>query len=353
MRLFSVLIDFDCFFDTRGIYKNSWGSDYLNFYNTIQEKESRLMHLEIGNSFTLAVTKDSKIYSWGLNDNCQLARPKKKKGIFYPPEKARIFNNINPKVIASGDEHSLLLDYSDNLYTWGSNIDGQLGLGHSKEIPSIIKLRKFEKKIKTVVAKGKFSYALTYTGDVWKWPFEGLEIVEFTPYILKNIEEGIKITNISCGYGFLIAISDNGMAFSTGQNEEGQLGLDDRKKREELTLIETFLEKREKVLEVACGGKHSICKTYLGRVYTWGHGANGQLGTGSGYNMLKPELVNPYNDKKRLYKAISVQAGFRISYILNEDRKVYYTGQSFSENNIQLSFKKLDFKKKVRIQQLS
>jgi alpha-tubulin suppressor-like RCC1 family protein len=39
-----------------------------------------------------------------------------------------------------------------------------------------------------------------------------------------------------------------------------------------------------KVLEIACGNGHIICRTANKQVYTWGHGLNGQLGHGHTHN---------------------------------------------------------------------
>lgn len=343
MKIFSILIDFDCQFDTRNIYRYSWGSEFLKFQEQIQEKETRLLHLEAGTSFTLAFTRDSKIYSWGLNDSSQLARPRKRKKNFYPPENSKILNQLNPKIISCGDEHTLLVDYSGNLYTWGGNMNAQLGIGTCQKIPSIMKLKQFQNKTQTAITQGRISYALTNDGKVWKWPFKNSNL---SPKIL-NPGEKFRISNISCGLGFLIALTENGMVYSTGNNNEGQLGLGHKNRVRELRLVETFKELKEKVLEVSCGASHTIAKTFLGRVYVWGFGGNGQLGTGSGLNSEVPCVVNPYNDRKRHYKAVSVQAGFSVSYILNNDRNVYYAGESMSEDRMRLSFTRLDFEEKV------
>lgn len=343
MRLFSVVIDFDCQFDTRDIYKDTWGSDYLKFYKILEEKETRFLDIQVGGSFTMAITKDFKIYSWGLNDYDQLARPKEKKKIFYPPKQVKSFGKLTVKTLSCGDEHCLLVDSLDNIYAWGSNINGQLGLGHSHKKNFIMKLKHFDGKIKTVVAKGRTSYALTEEdGVVWKWP--GLKNNSLSPLPLNS---SVKIINISCGFGFLMAIGENGLLFSCGNNNKGQLGLGDKKDRKELSVIEKFKEKNESVLEISCGFLHSICKAASGRVYTWGEGSKGQLGNGSNQPVLEPHLVNPYNEKKRYYKAISVQAGFSISYILNDDLKVYFTGGNSTQGYDQLCFTKLNYEKKV------
>ena len=55
------------------------------------------------------------------------------------------------KDIACGEEHSIILDNEDNIWTFGLNYNGQLGLGHKSEMQNPVKLEKFTKnKIKKI-----------------------------------------------------------------------------------------------------------------------------------------------------------------------------------------------------------
>lgn len=67
-KLFSVLIDFDCVNDTTEIYGKTWPIHYLNFLNTIFADNNRLMHVEVGESFTMGISNEFKVYTWGMND---------------------------------------------------------------------------------------------------------------------------------------------------------------------------------------------------------------------------------------------------------------------------------------------
>lgn len=56
--------------------------------------------------------------------------------------------------------------------------------------------------------------------------------------------------------------------FSMGENTVGELGINKSHSINELTLIEL----QDKIAEVHCGMKHSIARSTLGKVYTWGWG---------------------------------------------------------------------------------
>lgn len=137
------------------------------------------------------------------------------------------------------------------------------------------------------------------------WPNQGSD-QKFTPIFCKVPEQAIKFMNVSCGYGFAIALSTNGLLFSSGENQYGQLGLGDSYEREDFHLIEHFKEVGEKVTEISCGAKHSIAKTTNGKVFTWGLGNYGQLGNGAKRSSRFPILAKIGESKSRNYKAISV-----------------------------------------------
>lgn len=85
------------------------------------------------------------------------------------------------------------------------------------------------------------------------------------------------ITKLSCGAGFVMLVTENGLLYAVGSNERGQLGLGDRTPREEPVRVQF----QEKVLQVECGLKHAILLTSLKKVFAWGWGEYGQLGNGS------------------------------------------------------------------------
>lgn len=71
IKLFSAMIDFDCMVDTTDIYDQNWSVDYLNFITATSRQNIRLMHLDVGQTMSVGITDDLKIYTWGLNDHLQ------------------------------------------------------------------------------------------------------------------------------------------------------------------------------------------------------------------------------------------------------------------------------------------
>ncbi len=84
--------------------------------------------------------------------------------------------------VQTGSEHSLALTDSGDIYSWGSNYYGQLGLGTS-----------------------------------------GSGTNKDTPQ--KVTVNGVKFTDIAVGVSHSLALTDTGVLYSWGVNEYGQLGL--------------------------------------------------------------------------------------------------------------------------------
>lgn len=109
---------------------------------------------------------------------------------------------LNLQIIA-GDSHCFVIDVDKNLYCWGDNFYGQLGLGNNKIYNQPIKNTFLpSKSIKDMQSKGKFNLCLLNEGKVLYWPFQKSS----GKFIYKPIEiplpPQIIISMISCGNNF-------------------------------------------------------------------------------------------------------------------------------------------------------
>ena len=225
-----------------------------------------------------------------------------------------------------------MTDSKANLYVWGDNSQGQLGTGNTLTTPGI-KMLSFVKddQIKEINAKGKQSLVITENGKAYSWPSQIESQDIFVPCEL-SFPQKIEIATASCGYNFAVLLSKNGMVFTFGQdNQAGQLGHGDTLPREQPTLIED-LKYEDKITAVSCGYKHVICKSSLGKAYTWGWGSKGQLGNGSFQDQLSPKLLS-FSNPDMLGKILQVQAGFKHSVMLLENKKVFWCGSNATIDN--------------------
>ncbi|XP_066574471.1 probable E3 ubiquitin-protein ligase HERC3 [Amia ocellicauda] len=147
--------------------------------------------------------------------------------------------------VACGNHHSLALCEDGQLFAWGQNANGQLGLGKGEPNKS-------------------------------------------SPQFLKSLSE-IPLAQISAGGDHSFALSLSGAVFGWGKNNAGQLGLGDTEDRSAPTPVNSLALK--KTVSISCGGEHTVVLTKDGLVYTFGLGSSGQLGHNSDRNELRPRLV--------------------------------------------------------------
>lgn len=144
-------------------------------------------------------------------------------------------------------------------------------------------------------------------------------------------------------------LSTGGLLYSFGkENTEGQLGHGDTNPRNIPTLIEKLKTLGEKIHSISCGFKHVICKTGLGKVYTWGAGDCGQLGTGSLNGESLPKALNTDRLTSLKSKVIQIKAGFRCSFVLLENARVFWWGTNSCLQR-QASPIKLDFSQMIHV----
>ena len=267
--------------------------------------------------------------------------------------------------ITCGEDYTLIVDQEGKLWAFGLNLNGQLGLGHCEQIdkPSEVVIENnysdnnnnknsqknsnmnsqnninnsankknnnnnnIKKKLNLVKSAGYINFCTTEEGNIYMWPWGDQEgNVHYTPkkFYLSPLQEKEKVTSIACGNNFCLMLNNNGMVYSMGKsNKYGELGVGDFSPRYAPTPLQFFFLNKERINQISCGFKHSVAKSTTGRVYTWGCGCKGQLGQDNYNNMSIPGFVG-FEDP--FMKIIQVSAGFRSTFFLSENRKVYACG---------------------------
>ena len=267
--------------------------------------------------------------------------------------------------ITCGEDYTLIVDQEGKLWAFGLNLNGQLGLGHCEQIdkPSEVVIENnnsdnnnnknsqknsnmnsqnninnsankknnnnnnIKKKLNLVKSAGYINFCTTDEGNIYMWPWGDKEgNVHYTPkkFYLSPLQEKEKVTSIACGNNFCLMLNNNGMVYSMGKsNKYGELGVGDFSPRYAPTPPQFFFLNKERINQISCGFKHSVAKSTTGRVYTWGCGCKGQLGQDNYNNMSIPGFVG-FEDP--FMKIIQVSAGFRSTFFLSENRKVYACG---------------------------
>lgn len=145
------------------------------------------------------------------------------------------------------------------------------------------------------------------------------------------------IIELSVGHGHFVALSDTGAVFNWGNCGRSEISssgkLNVMKTCEEPVRVEFFDDLACKVIQVKCGGWHTLALTSEGDVYTWGWNESGQLGlngdsdnnpiSASGSNIPHPVELGSAVDS-----IVDIGAGSRHSAALLRSGRVYSWGNN-------------------------
>jgi len=266
----------------------------IDFFNGCSSYN--VIKIACGWHHTLFLFENGLVYSCGLNENGQLGRSQSSSTKL---ERIEALEAMKVTHVSCGESHSIVLNDHGQIYGFGNNSYGQLGLGItdlSKSIPKQIKFPTSKVFITQVACGKEHTLALSSVGQIFCWGRNthgqlGLgnksERV-ITPKLITSLVD-CPIYKICAGSYHSVAITYSGTTFTWGMNQSGQLGTGDT--AEKLLPTNVRLLSGKGVLHVACGEEHTVALTMLGGVFTFGCGMSGQLGHNAFNNEYNPKMV--------------------------------------------------------------
>ena len=265
------------------------------------------------------------------------------------------FNNniINyAHVLGAGSTHNGYSDQNGDLWMWGSNGNGQLGLNDTTNrlVPTFVPRSNFtppmknDEKIKSIACCDNYTLLVTTRGRIYTMGANnngrnGLllttgntlvptYVFRYTPKIPRDafIVQGAAAGNVS-----MIVLS-NGDLYSCGANSNGMTGLGltsgNTLNPTKITVFSPPLGEGDGIKQAYVGADHVIAVTWNGLVYTWGRNANGRTGLNTTQgNELNPTLVTGYSPALESGEVIdSIIAGASHSAMVTSLGRLYICG---------------------------
>ncbi|XP_014809556.1 PREDICTED: X-linked retinitis pigmentosa GTPase regulator [Calidris pugnax] len=246
-------------------------------------KNDKPVLISCGDEHTAIVTGNGKLYVFGSNNWGQLGLGSKK--TVSKPTCVKALKPEKTKLAVCGRNHTLVYTEKGNVYAAGGNSEGQLGLGDTEERTTFHLISFFtnQHKIKQLAAGSYTSAAVTEDGQLFVWGdnSEGQIGLADKAYVSVpcQVDVGKPVSSISCGYYHSALITGDGELYTFGEPENGKLGLLPEQLKNN-RVPQPVLGIMEKVNKVACGGEHTVVLTETD-VYTFGLGQYGQLGHGT------------------------------------------------------------------------
>jgi alpha-tubulin suppressor-like RCC1 family protein len=171
---------------------------------------------------------------------------------------------------AKGQRHLAFLDELGQVYTLGSNLDGQLGIGKSTvcETTKPLLVKDLPLPIKAIACGVNSTYRKSETAP--------------------KLVSVFQIKAVACGKHFTAVISDKGELFMTGANTDGQLGRGNTDDSFQFVKVELPSPAKQ----VRCGDGHVACLTKDGSFYLWGREGCACLWAKLGLTRKKTEKVS-------------------------------------------------------------
>ncbi|XP_021955121.1 RCC1 and BTB domain-containing protein 1 isoform X1 [Folsomia candida] len=222
----------------------------------------------------VAFTKDGGLYAWGHNGFCQLGLGTSCQTVVPTLVSSGL---LGKKIIdvSCGSHHSIALTSEGEVFAFGQNNSGQIGCGSTANQPTPRRVSAVIGNVKIVkIACGQTStFAVSDTGEVYAWGFNGNgnlglgnTVNQYNP--TKVILPNIFITKVVCGTAHTLALSDDGVLYSWGANSYGQLGAGHKSN---MTSPLRVANEVGRIIDIAAihYGHISACQTHT-KIYMWG-----------------------------------------------------------------------------------
>ena len=150
--------------------------------------------------------------------------------------------------------------------------------------------------VSSVACGSRHTAIVTSKGKVYSWGDRENGVAghsdpeghQYTPKIIEALDNE-KVTQISaCGF-HTGCLTEDGKVYTWGEGKFGRLGSGNERHCTSPRIVESFVG--QSPTQIACGGFHSAVITADGRLATFGGGEHGQLGHGNFSNKLKPAFV--------------------------------------------------------------
>ncbi|KAK7428324.1 hypothetical protein QQZ08_005221 [Neonectria magnoliae] len=290
-------------------------------------------------SASFALTEDGRVYGWGTFRSSD--------GILGFSETVKIQSTPallpslkNIKSLAAGSNHVLALDHKGNVAAWGCGQQNQLARRIiernklSSLVPQGVGLPRG--KIVKVACGSYHSFAIDKTGQVWGWGLNNFgeigvesnagedDAVILRPAKITALED-YDITDIDGGEHHSLACSGKGDLLTWGRVDGYQVGFEFDKLTEDIAIYDergnarilftpTVQPDVSDVITVAAGTDNNFAITSEGKAYSWGFSSNYQTGQGTLDDVHTPTLID--NTAVRGKKLISAGAGGQYSILI-------------------------------------
>ena len=308
--------------------------------------------VEAGNNHFIALKSNGTAYTWGYNGYGQLGTGDGANRLTMTPVKINGEVATDIIDVAAATNHTLVLRKDGTVWSAGDDYYGVLGnstdtndnggSGNTTTFNQVLNSNDPTGYLQNVIAiatSDSNSYALTSDGEVYGWGrnrqgqlgiggttggYNGLGVNK-----VQGIEE---VMQISTGYLYLEMLKADGTVWGVGLNDYGELGTNDTGYRTTATqMLNADGTALTGVKEISASNQQTLVLKEDGTVYGVGYNGYGQLGTGNTATQAKLTQVLTGSDIP-ITNAKHINTSNCATMITTEDNSLYVTGRSYSNS---------------------
>ncbi|KAL8129475.1 hypothetical protein V2J09_018630 [Rumex salicifolius] len=277
----------------------------------------------------------TEVYSWGSGVNYQLGTGNAH--IQKLPCKVDSLHDSVIKLVSAAKFHSVAVTARGELYTWGFGRGGRLGHPefdiHSGQAAVITPRQVISglgaRRVRAVAAAKHHTIVATESGEVFTWGSNregqlGYTSVDSQPIPRRVSSLKAKIVAVAAANKHTAAVSDSGEVYTWGCNKEGQLGYGTSNSGSNYTPRAVDYLKGKVFTHVTAAKYHTIVLGADGEIYTWGHRLVNPRRVIIARNLKKHGGTFMKFHRMVRLNVVSITAGMVHSLALTEDGALFY-----------------------------
>ncbi|MCL2793310.1 MAG: hypothetical protein FWD87_09485 [Spirochaetaceae bacterium] len=231
-----------------------------------------------GERHTVAVTTTGQLWAWGRNWDGATGLDTTSGNTLTP---TRVGIATNWASVSAGAFHTVAVTTNGQLWAWGDRGQGRLGDGESWGNQNTPIRIGDATNWRAVSAGAIHTVAIRMDGTLWAWGSNangqtGLGITSGNTLIPTRVGETTNWVSVSAGSGHTMAIREGNTLWGWGANSSGQLGDGTTTQRNAPHQVQSGTW-----TSVSAGRFHTVAIRTGGELWTWGSNLEGQLGSGA------------------------------------------------------------------------
>jgi len=253
-----------------------------------------------------------------------------------------MYGRSPPVMVSCGTKFTLVLNAAGHVYSSGANLCGQLGQNTRDTVANLLVVNFDKGRHMVMVAAGdSHGMALSVEGDVFCWggnSYGQLGLADIIPTIYTLMPKQVPryamcesiAVHVAAAYMHTIVVTQQGDLWAMRQNVSGQLGLGTRENMRVPTYVGGATDAvfgNSKLVSASCRESFTLALTSEGTVYSFGQGINISLGPLG--HILDDSLLLMRIEQHRFHdhKVVSVVSGFNHAAAVTKNSGLYTWGQ--------------------------